>query len=636
MNRRETGARTGAPTTTLVCMPWHALARPSLALGLLSAACHDAGLPAPAEYHGGLRFADFLLSREDMPLSTYDYTTVAETGFPHAIGDWVFGGVLNGPDFGMAGMATYLADQGIPLRTITAMRALAVEFVEIAAHEVLESGPSLVGFSTTFMQNVPSLALAKRIKQLRPDVTVLLGGGNCDGPMGAALHREFGFVDLVLRGEADETFPLLLKTLGDDGDLGEVPGLCWRTADSTSVVNKRTARLVPPARMLRPDYGSWFAAYDKSLVSSHVEAELVVESARGCWWGEHHHCTFCGLNGTGMTFRAKPPETFAAELEHLVREHQILDVTTVDNILEPGYLRSALPDLSRKGWDLRLHYEVKANLTRDQVATLRDAGVYSVQPGIESLVDDVLVRMDKGVKAVRNVRTLRDCESVGLTVGWNWLYGFPGELMVDYRAVLDQLPALVHLQPPDGVTRIQLQRFSPYFENPALGFSRRDPARVYQHVYDLPQDSLRDMVYMFDTEPRGLSDQQAESLEAAIQTWGNAYPVSSLVRRDIDGAIVLRDRRLGWPHEDHVLTDPREQRAWTELEYGRSERGLAIKLSEAGMEWDTEDIRRWLAGLRERGLVFVEGGRFIALPTTSKAPRPAMLLPVLTESVGTS
>lgn len=631
MDRREVGAGSAAPRTTLVCMPWHALARPSLALGLLSATCREAGLPAPAEYHGGLRFADFLLAQEKYELTTYDYTTVAETGFPHAIGDWIFAGALYGPEFGVAGMREYAAARGIPLRTISAVRELATSFIDVAAHEVLAGDPELVGFSTTFMQNVPSLALARRLKELRPDVLVLFGGGNCDGPMGAALHREFGIVDLVLRGEADETFPQLLGVLADHGDLGEVPGLCWRQHDGTPVVNKRTARLVPPARMARPDFAGWFTAYDASSVSNHVEAELVIESARGCWWGEHHHCTFCGLNGTGMTFRAKPPETFAAELEHLVREHRVLDVTTVDNILEPGYLRSALPDLSRRGWDLRLHYEVKANLTREQIATLRSAGVYSVQPGIESLVDDVLNRMDKGVRAVRNIRTLRDCDSVGLTVGWNWLYGFPGELAGDYQAVLAQVPALVHLQPPEGVTRIQLQRFSPYFENPALGFSQREPAKAYRHVYDLPSERLQDMVYMFDTEPRGITEDTADTLRAVIEAWRNGYPVSSLLRRDIDGAILLRDRRQGWPSEDHLLTEPREQAAWTELEHGRTPRGIARKLAEAGLDWDLDGLLRWLGGLREKGLIFTEGGHYVALATTAEAPRPAALLPVLTE-----
>jgi hypothetical protein len=97
----------------------------------------------------------------------------------------------------------------------------------------------------------------------------------------------------------------------------------------------------------------------------------------------------------------------------------------IDNILPVEYVHSALPALSGRGIDLRVHYEVEANLTADHIGTLRSAGVWSIQPGIESLVDDALRKMDKGVRSVHNVRTIRDGMSAGLNVAWNWLYGFP-------------------------------------------------------------------------------------------------------------------------------------------------------------------------------------------------------------------
>jgi hypothetical protein len=219
--------------------------------------------------------------------------------------------------------------------------------------------------------------------------------------------------------------------------------------------------------------------------------------------------------------------------------------------------------------------------------------------------------MDKGIKAVHNVRTMRDFESAGLTVAWNWLYGFPGELLAGYTDVISQLPALVHLQPPASTARIELNRFSPYFENPALGFPVREPAEAYGHVYDLTPDQLADMVYLFDTPLAGLTEDEIAPLNAAVAAWIRDYQASSLRRIDVDDVIVLRDRRVGWPAEDHVLSCPREKQAWTELEHGRSSRGLAARL--AGVDWDPSE---WLASLRERGLVFQEGGRWVALATS--------------------
>jgi hypothetical protein len=310
---------------------------------------------------------------------------------------------------------------------------------------------------------------------------------------------------------------------------------------------------------------------------------------------------------------------FVAEVEHLVRCHRVLDVTVVDNILEPRYLREALPALGDRGWDLRLHYDIKANVTAEQIGVLRRAGVYSVQPGIESLVDDVLARMDKGVRAERNIRTMRDCESAGLTVAWNWLYGFPGERADDYVDVLAQVPALVHLQPPGSVARIEMNRFSPYFNDLSLGFPVRTPARPYQFVYDIPAERLHDLVYLFDTPSRGLTDAEAAPLHATCDAWSAAHARSSLTAIEVDGGLVLRDRRVGWPQVDHVLTDPRELAAWTELEHGRSVDGLAGRLADAGMPWPADQLDAWLHDLRGRGLVFVEKGRWVALATRDLA-----------------
>jgi ribosomal peptide maturation radical SAM protein 1 len=618
-------------------MPWHALPRPSLSLAVLRGACAAEGLPVPDTYHGGLRFAEYLLDVSGGRLTPYEYHAVSEAGWTHALGDWVFAGALYDTEFGLEGMHEYASRNELPLRSVAAMRDHASDFVDLVVDELLALDPELVGFTTTFMQNVPSLAVARRLKSRRPDITVLFGGGNCDGPMGAALHREFPFVDLVLRGESDEIFPALLRALGGGGGgggsvgpaadaaddaadaLAAIPGLCRRDVQGRQLVSERPARLVPPARMARPDFDDWFAAFDRSPITRYMEPELVVESARGCWWGEHHHCTFCGLNGTSMAYRAKAPETFTGELDRLVRRHKVLDIVVVDNILEPGYLRTALPDLAARGWDGHLHYEVKANLTTSQINVLSQAGVHSVQPGIESLIDDVLARMDKGVRAVHNVRTMRDCESAQLEVSWNWLYGFPGEAEEDYRAVQVQIPALVHLQPPASTARIELNRFSPYFEDRSLGFPDRRPAEPYRHVYDIPQERLADLVYRFDTSARGLTEEQAVPLHEAVEAWIGAYPSSSLHQQEVGDCVIVRDRRAGWPNADHVLETPTERHAWRELAHGRSLPGLLRRLADADLAWRPEQLMRWLNELLERGLVFTEGGRWIALATADIA-----------------
>lgn len=606
-------------TETRVClaaMPWQALDSPSLPLAILKVACRDAGRQTPATYHGNLRWAEFLLDRTGGEISPADYLHIAETGIFHGVGDWVFTGVLHGPDCGVDRFAQYCARHDVDPGRAGDMREYAEEFTDLAAREILATGAGLIGFSSTFMQNVPSLAVAARIKRYAPDTIIVFGGGNCDGPMGAGLHRGYPFVDYVVRGEGEEVFPALLDAIERGAPPAGLPGVCWRR-DGESVANEPARHPLPPGRIPTPDFDDWFGHFERSPLQGHIEPKLALESARGCWWGEAHQCTFCGLNGSLIAFRSKSPDRVLAELTTLVQRHKTLDVIMVDNIISNHFYTTVLPRIAELDWDLRIHYEIKSNLRPDEARLLRDARVAHVQPGIESLSSRILKVMDKGVDAVHNLRALRDCESEHLTTAWNWLYGFPGETAEDYWPVVRQLPALVHLQPPSGATAILLERFSPYFDRPELGFARRAPSELYAHVYDLPQAELDDVAYLWDTEYLGIGGDVRDELERLVEEWKKRYYESTLVRVVIDGRIHLEDRRSGWPERDHLIEDPVLVAAYWELEHGRSAEAIRARLAEQGLDLPAADLEAWLAGLLEAGLVFTENGRWLALAASS-------------------
>lgn len=613
--------------TCLVSMPWQLLELPSLAIGLLH---RRVGNERPAdevvEYHACLRWAEYLLAASGGTISPDDYTQIADNGVYHGLGDWVFASVLYGdPDWRVAELRRYAESMPVDIDCAVSMRPFAEGFIALAAEEILEKDPQVVGFTTTFMQNVPSLALAKRLKRLCPDLVVVMGGANCDGAMGHALHRNHPFVDYTVQGEGEIVFPQLLERIAAGESPHGLPGVCW-WCGSDSVANEQARAVVPPAMIPIPDFDDWLAHLAASPVREYVEPKLVLESARGCWWGEKHQCTFCGLNGSSISFRSKPPDQVWDEVETLVSRYQLLDVIMVDNILDMRYFRNVLSRFAASGWDLRIHYEVKSNLRDDHLRQLAAARVTQVQPGIESLSTPTLKLMDKGVSGAANVRLLRDCEEHSLTVDWNYLYGFPGESEGDYLTVIAQMPALVHLQPPGSATRIGLQRFSPYFEQPALGFPERAPAKMYDHVYDLPAAELADLAYMFDAPARGISDKTVRLLREAIGDWQRKYPSSTLVACDIaEDTLVVEDRRLGWPDDTHVLRGWRAA-AYRLLRDGRTPDALTLKLAERGWQISAAERDTWLACCRADGLVFIDVSTYVAL-ASCRAPvrvfRPA-------------
>jgi hypothetical protein len=163
------------------------------------------------------------------------------------------------------------------------------------------------------------------------------------------------------------------------------------------------------------------------------------------------------------------------------------------------------------------------------------------------------------------------------------------------------------------VTRLALERFSPYFERPGLGFPDRRPAELYRHVYDLPDSDLADLVYLFDTPPRGIGGELEQRLHRAVADWTAAHPASTLLMvEDTADALVVADRRVGWTARDVRMTGWRAA-AYRALERGAGPAAVAAAVAADGPEVPPADLAGWLAELAAAGLVFSDGGRMVAL-----------------------
>jgi hypothetical protein len=113
-------------------------------------------------------------------------------------------------------------------------------------------------------------------------------------------------------------------------------------------------------------------------------------------------------------------------MRYLWDRWQTHHLQVVDNILDMRYFSDLLPALAEDERPWEIFYEVKANLSRAQVASLRAAGVTRIQPGIESFSDRLLKLMRKGTSGLRNVQLLKWCREHDVGVDWNIIYGFPG------------------------------------------------------------------------------------------------------------------------------------------------------------------------------------------------------------------
>ena len=467
----------------LINMPFAPLNLPSLGLGLLKAAL--------TEYRTETVYFSLELNDRIGPAFYHWVAGCAET--TALIGEWLFAPYLDPARDNGTNSDSYfhevLQQADAPavspnmIAELKHLRDAMDSFLDACVDRVLEAEPRLVGFTSVFQQNTPTLALASRLKQRRPDLPIIMGGANCQDSMGQAVAEKFSCIDLVVSGEAEHCIGELVNRMLDM-DIPE-----HRFYRAPSPTNMDTLPI--------PDHTNFFEIWNDHPVRHLYDAFILFETSRGCWWGQKHHCTFCGLNGSSMTFRSKSADRVLHELEYLAEHLPGHDFQSVDNILGMDYFKSLLPLLAARSLP-NLFFEVKANLNKNQVHLLAQAGITRIQPGIESLSDHVLQLMEKGVGALQNIQLLKWCAQYGVYPFWNVLWGFPGETAKDYHQMIMMLPLLTHLTPPGVVAQIRLDRFSPNFEaSHERGFCQVRPIPAYAHIYPFSLEDCSRLAYHF-------------------------------------------------------------------------------------------------------------------------------------------
>lgn len=601
----------------MVNMPWSWVDAPSIQCGLLQSIVRKAG-----------HDCDVLYLNIDLAavLGSEIYNRVAEMNDDrfHQLGEWLFsysafGDIRPEQDYldeypEVARNWSEFLDDGLE-RLIGYRRELLPAWVRDQVDAVDWTAYDVVGFSSTFMQNTASLALGKLLKQRYPDLPLVFGGANFDGEMGVAYADGLGWLDYVVAGEGDIALPALLFELAAGTD-NPIPGV--HRIDKPGDPQTETERTYDLDVLPVPDYHDYFTRLngsDREQVLGENRVRLPVEFSRGCWWGEKHHCTFCGLNNLGINFRAKSGPRAFADLEELLAAYPITQIDAVDNILDMKYLTSFCTELAERHWDIDLFYEVKANLTREQLLMMKRAGIYRIQPGIESLSTHVLGLMRKGATKLINIRLLKWARYYGISTEWHVLCGFPGETDRDYAEQAALLPLLSHLQPPASQIGIWLERFSPYFTDPSFGITGIRPQASYQYVYP-PDLDHRKIAYFFDFDPRDTASAEAHAtMREAVATWQRKWATDgppTLYYEQLPGRVSIIDgrsrpvRRLtleGWHGRAYVACG----------DTARSRKRIHQQFLDDGLDLSLQTVTDFLDECCRIGVMVSEDDLYLAL-----------------------
>ena len=479
----------------LLQMPFSNVTQPCLSLSLFKGELTKKSMPAYVEY------ASLYFLKE---IGIFNYTLAAENwqSFIPLVGEFVFlratgwsakKGSQEYFDLLFQNVTDHLPVE-IAKRFIAHLPRFeqqAQEFVRRTGDRILARNPKVIACASTYLQINSTIAMLKYLKEKNPALVTIVGGANCSHSAGVALVNDIPWIDYTFSGEADECiaeFCQLAIRYGNRIPIELLPyGVLgkgvYQPTDS-NIPCRITEKL---DEMAIPDFDDYFTVIDQLELGSLIQPGLNVEFSRGCWWGEKHPCTFCGLNGQINKYRIKSTERILEELDTLAEGYQMKKFALADNILSRNHIKELIPKLIEKKVGYVFFAEIKSNISKIEMQQLYDAGFLWLQPGLESLQDGILQTMNKGNRAIKHIEFLKNAKETGITLAWNLIGGFPLEEEKWYEEMAETIELITHLPAPSGFKHIVFQKYNVYVKNPQQYGLKLKPTNVYDWVFpDLP------------------------------------------------------------------------------------------------------------------------------------------------------
>ncbi|PLX81477.1 MAG: hypothetical protein C0616_04025 [Desulfuromonas sp.] len=294
--------------------------------------------------------------------------------------------------------------------------------LETMAERLLAGDPDLVALPLYLWNRATLFDLARRLKQIRPQLLLATGGPEAS-PQAEAILQSAPF-DFLVRGEGEITFCQLLRVIAEGGAFQEIDGLSHR--QQGEIVHN-------PDRPVCDDPGIFPSPWLQQVLTPLPNGGVLWETARGCTFG----CDFCFDSGGHHHVRPFPENRLKAELE-LFHQNRVGEVWVLDATFNypPERGKRLLRLIREIAPDIQFHLEAKADYLDRETAALLASIPCSLQLGLQSADSAVLRGVHRRFDVERFEQAINLLNSEGVTFGLDLIYGLPGD---DYQGFVNSL-----------------------------------------------------------------------------------------------------------------------------------------------------------------------------------------------------
>ncbi len=350
--------------------------------------------------------------------------------------------LYNLPPLGLVYLATGLRSQGHEvtiLDFVLALRQGELSFdskiYDQCAERVLESGPDVVGFSAQCTTYPGIVQIARKIKDKREELRIVLGGHNASF-LDEATLKTFPCIDAVIRGEGEISFPGLIDSYQQGGQGEGVHGVTWR--DNGNIVRNPERELLQDLNNLPfPEYDFLPPLTTYRDACGLPRSIAVLEVGRGC----PHNCIYCSQS---RMWRRKQR---VYSVERIVREMTLLrDVHQAECFVlaydqftsRKSFVRQFCQQVLDNGLETTPWYCISRldTVDEEELELMRKAGCESMCYGIDSGSRKTLAFIHKNIERDILYQKVRQTTDLGMVPTLSFIIGFPEEGLEDIDQTL--------------------------------------------------------------------------------------------------------------------------------------------------------------------------------------------------------
>jgi len=389
---------------------------------------------------------------------------------------------LKVPPLGLAYLAAMLKKKKVTVKILD----MTVENTTLESY-LIQERPDIIGVSAIVTNARNALSVANKTKQILPKSFVVMGGPY-PSLMRTRLLIKHSEVDAVIFGEAEITFPELVKQIQYQKKLDIIKGLVFRK-DCKIIENL-------PAQPIRSLDQIPHPALDKLKMNLYGEYAGVIFTSRGC----PQQCMFCSRPVFGKTWRGNSSEYVLEEIEHLVKNYNISKLSVIDDNFTYDLDRAEmiLDGIISKGWKLKIYFwnGIRADhVTKNLLNKMKKAGCRAINYGVESVDPKVISFIRKGVTLEQIKRAIHLTQQVGILTNIFLMIGNPK----DNAKSADKLIDFIKKTHVNGV---HLSMATPIFGTPFWDWVEKNGNWLdydTEELLDWPVDDIAGSYPVFET-----------------------------------------------------------------------------------------------------------------------------------------